>query len=152
MAESTHALTTWKVATAIALVIAGGAVAWGYQQQHQAAKVSEAYATAQQRISVLSSQLSEEAKRDLPIVVSFRRAVLGNGLVVIFRNDSGSTLEAAAELSSPATGEKRTAHLVLPPNGVQEIGYAQGWPVVAGQHIRLVNNAYRPAEYIVTGS
>ena len=71
------------------------------------------------------------------------------GLVAVFKNNSSSPLEVAATFSSQATGVTREANLVISGNGLKEIGHAEGWPFAAGQHIRLTNNQYRPADYDV---
>jgi hypothetical protein len=39
--------------------------------------------------------------------------------------------------------------LVLPASDTQEIGYAQGWAFAKGQHVKLSNGNFRPAEYVV---
>jgi hypothetical protein len=106
---------------------------------------------AESRLRANEARLTEVAKPDLPVMVSFRPALLGSGLVAVFKNTNSTQLEVAATFSSAATGIRRGANLVIPGNGMQEIGYAQGWTFAAGQHIRLTNGEYRPAEYQVPG-
>lgn len=94
--------------------------------------------------SALEQKVTAESKLDLPISVSFRKAVLGPGLVASFRNNSGRAIEVAVRLVSQNTGQQRQAQLVLAPGQTQEIGYAQGWQFTAGQRIGMENENFRP--------
>lgn len=98
---------------------------------------------AQARINQLGAGLQQANKLDIPITVFFRRAVFGDGLVAVFRNNSGSQLEAAADVTSQATNARKHIELVLPANGTQEVGPQQGWPFAPGQKITLSNNSFR---------
>jgi len=109
-------------------------------------------AAATEQLKLNEGQLAEVSKPDLPVSVSFRAALMGSGLVAIFKNNGTKAIEVAAEFTSTATGTKRSANLVLEPNLARQIGHAEGWPFAAGQHIRLTNNQFRPAEYEVPGT
>jgi hypothetical protein len=127
------------------------------ERQHSAS-LQVSLVDANQRLNDAATQLkanearlTEAVKPNLPVVINFRPAILGNGLVAVFRNTSSSQLEVAAAFSSEATGMRRGANLVIPGNGVTEVGYAQGWAFAAGQRIHLTNSEFRPAEYQVPG-
>jgi hypothetical protein len=142
----------WKSATALAVLAALLVAGWGYSESYRAQALQAALDTANQRIEQANAALREASKRDLPVSVTFRPALLGSGLVATFKNNSSRTLEVAAVFSSPNTGQQRQANLVLPSSGVQEIGHSDGWPFTSGQHITLTNTDFRPVEYIVPGS
>jgi hypothetical protein len=142
----------WKTAAigfAVLTVLAAG---WGLMEFQQAQRFAELLGKERRQSASLQTSLAEAAKPDLPLMISFRPAILGNGLVAVFRNTSSTQLEVAAAFSSEATGIRRGASMVIPANAVTEIGYAQGWAFAAGQRIRLTNGEFRPAEYQVPGS
>lgn len=139
----------WKSATALAAVTALLTTGWGYSESQRAEALQSALDAT---IAEANAKLQQASKRDLPISVSFRQALLGSGLVATFKNNSSQTLEVAAVFSSPSTGQQKQTNLVIPSNGVQEIGHAEGWAFAAGNHVTLTNNEFRPIEYVVPGS
>lgn len=149
----TDGAKTWKSVTALASLIALCALGWGYAQSQKVDQLSSALSESdvkmQQLVSDANARIQELAKRDLPISVSFRPALLGSGLVATFKNNSGQALEFAAEFSSSATNQERRTNLVIPANGVHEMGYTEGWSFAAGQHVRLSNTNFRTIEYTV---
>jgi anti-sigma-K factor RskA len=143
----------WKMMTSASTVAAAVALFWGLSQQQKVAELSAAKAelSAEKNsiIAEANAKIAELSKRDLPITVSFRSALLGSGLVGVFKNHSSSSLEVAAVMSSPTTNQEKRANLVIPANGSQEIGHAEGWPFAAGHRIKLSNGNYRDIEYTV---
>jgi hypothetical protein len=139
----------WKLSTALLTLLALVAGALGALQSERASELANTVLTARQQIAAPEARLSEAEKPSLPVALSFRTALFGSGLVAIFKNTAPTSLEVAAVFSSQSTGQQRQVNLVIPPNGIQEIGHAEGWAFIAGQHIRLTNNRYRPAEYDV---
>jgi hypothetical protein len=93
----------------------------------------------------------EQSKPELPVSVNFRHAILGQGLVAQFRNNSGAALEVALKLTRPATNTYQSEVLELPSTGVTEVGPLDGWMFVAGQDVELRNVSYRPMKVIVPG-
>jgi hypothetical protein len=92
----------------------------------------------------------QQAKPELPISVSFRPAILGQGLVAQFRNNSGAALEVELTLNRPATNTYQREVLELPA-GLTEIGPLQNWTFVPGQQVKLANVSFRPLEFTVPG-
>jgi hypothetical protein len=149
----------WMFATfllALLLVVAAAGAGIEHQRANEAAAALETSVqqleATQARLEEVQTQLADVSKPDLPVTVSFRNALSGSGLVGVFKNNSLSPLEIAAVFSSPTTGGKRAANLVIPANGVKEIGHVEGWPFAAGQHIHLVNDRYRAVEYDIPGT
>jgi hypothetical protein len=91
-------------------------------QFERAQSLSDRLERALVNLASNEARLTEVAKPDLPVMVSFRPALLGSGLVAVFKNTSSTQLEVAATFSSAATGMRRGANLVIPGNGMQEIG------------------------------
>ena len=122
----------------------------GYWQEHQ--QVTQLRQQVAQQASNLQRQstvIQAEAKPDLPLSVGFRHAILGTGLVMELRNNSGSQIEVGAAFTSEATGLTQQRNIVLPANLVVQLGSSQGWAFVPGQHIAFKNANFRPAEYVV---
>jgi len=115
-----------------------------------------AYGSAQQevanlegevtRLRVANSQLQaqrvELVKPDLPISVSIRHAIFSAGLVVALRNTSPSDLALTGEFRRPGAAPQQR-EMVIPANGVREIGEREGWAFVLGDSIVLSNPQFR---------
>ena len=100
---------------------------------------------------LILNRAQELSRPPLPVSVGFRQALMGPGLVAMFRNNSAVLLEVKATIQSSDINSTKTYQLVLPPNGVQEIGWLEGWSFVPGQRIDLMNNRFRPVYYLVGG-
>jgi septal ring factor EnvC (AmiA/AmiB activator) len=121
------------------------------QQAHaQTAEVQAKANVEQQQLETTQARLASEARPDLPVSISFRKALLSQGLVGVLRNNTNRELEFTLDLESPATGKHVRKAVVLNPNSFVEIGTAQGWAFAPGQHIILNNPAYRPMLRTVT--
>jgi hypothetical protein len=147
---------------AVALVASGAIIAY-WQEHQQVMQSASALASANEHVSQLQQQVAQqandlqhqstviqaEAKPDLPLSIGFRRAILGTGLVMELRNNSGSQIEVGAAFTSEATGLTQQRNIVLPPNLVVQLGSSQGWAFVPGQRIVFRNVSYRPSEVVV---
>jgi hypothetical protein len=163
MADSNTSKPVLVASTVVSTIVALVAIGWGYSQsqrvaqvtaslqaeQQQSAQLKASLEAATQQITQTQQQVAQLQKKDLPVTLNFRKALLGPGLVAMFKNNSSTPLEVAAELSSQSTGERRTVNLVIPANGIEQVGFQQGWPFAAGQHIVLENGAYRSLEFTV---
>jgi hypothetical protein len=142
-----------KTMTSVSSVVAVGALLWGLNERQNVsaltAELNSAHSTNQSLVNEANAKLHALSKHDLPVNVSFHPALLGNGLVATFKNNSGNQLEVAAVFISESTGQTKETNLVLPASDTQEIGYAQGWAFAKGQHVKLSNGNFRPAEYVV---
>ena len=80
---------------------------------------------------------------EVPVTVSYRQAFAGPGLVAVFRNTSLKTLSVLATFFNPTTGQQRSSQLTITPQGVAEIGHAEGWAFASGDKITLKGADYR---------
>ena len=125
------------------------AEAAGLQNQVHATEVQ---ASAEQlQLLTTEAKLAAETRPDLPVNLSFRKALMSAGLVGVFRNTSGKELEFTLDLESPATGQLVRKAVVLNSNRAVEIGAQQGWAFAPGQRITLNDPAYRPLQFTVGG-
>ena len=79
----------------------------------------------------------------LPMVVKSRPAVIGNGQVIMFENQSNAPLSVAATLTHPATNLQKVYQIDTGPRGSKSIGSLEGWNGQSGDTITLVNNNYQ---------
>jgi hypothetical protein len=148
--ESADATKAHEAAATLAAQLA--ATAKAAEQARSEATANEAQATAeQQQLDATKAKLAAEARPDLPVNLSFRRAVLHPGLVGVFRNTSSRELEFLLDVDSPATGDHFRRSIVLNPRSFVEIGARQGWPFAPGQRVTLNNPVYRPLLQTVGG-
>ena len=88
-------------------------------------------------------------KPDLPIQVSFRRSLVGEGVVAQFKNLSDKALTVTARFSSPATQESRLFRLQLSAGAMSEFGRLEGWVFGSGHTIELSADGYEPVKVTV---
>ena len=107
-------------------------------------------------IEVERNQAKEEllaeqrvAKPDMPISVSMREALIGDGLVAQFTNNSNRFIAVVATFTNPTTNQHLTARLDISPNSTKEIGHLEGWTFVSGDQILLEHNDYKPSNVTV---
>ncbi len=107
-------------------------------------------------IEVERNQAKEEllaeqraAKPDMPVSVSIREALMGNGLVAQFTNNSNRYIAVVATFTNPTTNQSVTARIDISPNDTKEIGHLEGWAFSSGDQILLEHNDYRSSRITV---
>jgi hypothetical protein len=84
-----------------------------------------------------------EAKPELPIEINYRRALMGPGLVVSFKNASNRHLAVVATFYNPTLKKEDSYRLDLAPQIPQEVGHAEGWAFASGDSIKIIHNEYK---------
>jgi len=112
---------------AIALVVAGFAYYMKELAKKEYERVEAEYA----------------ARPELPIEISYRSAILGPGLVAIFKNTGNRHLAVVATFQNPTLKKEENYRLDLAPQSIQEVGHAEGWAFASGDTIKLVHNEYK---------
>jgi hypothetical protein len=79
----------------------------------------------------------------LPVAVQFRSAASGSGFVLIFKNDSDSTLSFTATLEHQGQREEKKFAIQVQPHSVYELETSQGWIAQSGDRISLTSSDYR---------
>lgn len=100
-------------------------------------------AAAQSEIELLRP-LAEKA-RELPVKVTFRKAVLGNGYVLGIHNTSQQSLSLGVKLTNPTFNKTKTFRVDLDGGAVKEIGRSEGWTAMANDSIELVCAGFAPS-------
>jgi hypothetical protein len=83
-------------------------------------------------------------KPDLPIVVTYRAALMGNSYVAAFTNQSNRLLAVMVTARNPSFGRQQTFRLDIAPNATREIGHLEGWKFVSGDVITVTHAEYAP--------
>jgi Sec-independent protein translocase protein TatA len=108
-------------------------------------------AQAQVALENTKAKLNQELakKPAMPVVISFRKAMTGPGMVGQFVNRSGKELIVVIELKNPTTKSQLTKNVDLTPERVNEIGFGEGWPFASGDLIKITHNDFEQMIYIV---
>ncbi len=82
-----------------------------------------------------------KVKDEVPVVVNYRKSMLGNGLVAIFTNRGDKYLNLIVTIQN-----QKAFRVDLAPGQVQEIGHMEGWAFQYGEliNIRSLSNDYSP--------
>ncbi|MDX1914190.1 MAG: hypothetical protein SFU55_01295 [Methylophilus sp.] len=97
---------------------------------------------ATEGLSQATAQLAK--KPELPINVSYRQALMGDGLVAQFTNNSDRFLSIVATFLNPTTNQHMTTRLDLAPRAIKEVGHLEGWTFSSGDQLTIKNNDYEP--------
>ncbi len=84
------------------------------------------------------------AKPSLPVVVTYRESLVGEGIVAIFSNQTSNRLTITVEFESRSGTERKRGTIDLDPNGKSEIGWMEGWKFESGESIALAHPNYSP--------
>lgn len=97
-------------------------------------------------LNVAQGRLTTELSRkpSLPIRLTYRKSMVGEGLVAIFRNTSAQHLSVLATFVNPQIGVTRSFRLELPPDQDVSFGHLEGWRFNPGDDITIVNNEFEP--------
>jgi hypothetical protein len=111
---------------------------------------NELFASATELTAAKEGLQKELAKKPrLPVNVSFRAALLGDGHVIQIFNDASEPLPIRLFVKRPATDTTKDFELVLPGNATAEFGHAEGWGFHAGDIAVLKNNAYEEVQTVL---
>ena len=96
--------------------------------------------------NLAKKELLEEqrsAKPNIPVRISIREALTGDGLVAQFSNNSNRFIAIAATFTNPTTNESLTTRIDISPNDTKEIGHIEGWIFESGDEILLEHSDYK---------
>ena len=125
-------IPTWL--TYILCMVFGGAVMY--------AVLNPKLVEQSRQIAQLQQRMNELGKRDLPVRVGSRKALLSAGRVLMVQNLSAADLPVTAVFGRPGA-PSQTRELVISANGTEQIGERQGWQFADGDSVRLSNPRYR---------
>ena len=88
-----------------------------------------------------------DSRPELPVKVTYRSSVVGEGYVAAFHNQSDKYLQVVVEFRNSTLNQSTSGQIDLPPNGTKEISWIEGWKFSSGETIHVRHDDYRPASY-----
>jgi len=126
------------------------------QEELTTAKAQLAATTAQVtdlQAKLAAVQSSLVKAREIPVLVGFRRPVLGGpGYVAIFTTTTKREMAASVKVTSRAFGSSETYNIWIPANGRAEIGHGQGSPIEDGDQLTIFSKEYEPRTVTFTAN
>lgn len=105
---------------------------------------TEAASQLQSLTTEANSKLQAANLPEVPVTMTFRKAMLGSGSVVTIRNTSGQSIAIAITAARPEAGQQRTFRGVIDAQQVKEIGHAEGWAFVKGDVVQVAMPNHKP--------
>lgn len=117
------------------------------EAQHQATldelkATKERVVILEQALELVKSRLA--IKPEMPIKISFRRAIMGPGAVAKIETTVKKTVLVKVTVDDSVLGYKKEFKLSIDPTLGVEIGHAEGVPITDGDIITVFNSDYEP--------
>lgn len=120
------------------------------QLETQKVRAESAQKIAQLEVSLTTTQKElRDAKEllarkpEMPVRVTFRRALLGNSYVAVIDTTIKKNFPVLVTVSSKALGTERQYRLDLAYNSSAEIGHSEGSPIGEGDVVQIRNTEYQ---------
>jgi len=94
-------------------------------------------------LSLVTSFADTSDTPDMPIKVTYRKAITSAGYVLQFHNISSDVIPIKVTLTNPETDTQKVYKLIIPAFKQKEIGVVQGWDAVPGDKITIENTDYK---------
>lgn len=104
--------------------------------------------TLEARNSQLQAKVDE--KPNLPVTLSFRKAMMGPGYVAIFNTTIKAPVAVLVNLHSAALGTTKQFELHLDSTHPTELGHMEGAVIENGDTITVENQNYSPTRFTVS--
>jgi ABC-type uncharacterized transport system auxiliary subunit len=82
------------------------------------------------------------SKPNMPISVTYRKAVFDNSLVAQFNNNSDRYLTIILKFENKTLKQERSGFIEIAPRETKEIGWAEGWKFMSGEYITISHEDY----------
>jgi multidrug efflux pump subunit AcrA (membrane-fusion protein) len=84
------------------------------------------------------------SSKEMPLSVSFRNAIVGDGKAVVLQNTSSDTLLVNVKFTDPTATTHQVYHLVLDGGAIKELGSLGAWKLGSGDRIEIESADYAP--------
>jgi hypothetical protein len=81
---------------------------------------------------------------EVPVRVTYRKALVGPSLVAIFDNTSDRSLSLLATFTNPTMHTEHSFRLDIAAHGHKEVGHLEGWAFASGDLIKVTHADYKP--------
>jgi hypothetical protein len=85
----------------------------------------------------------------LPVAVSFRASMVGEGLVAMFHNTSGRYLAIRVVFDNRTLNAHNVRSLSMNPGEVVEVGWSEGWTFRSSETITASHQDYQTVSWLV---
>lgn len=82
------------------------------------------------------------SKPEMPVVVTYRKAMLDNSLVAQFHNNSERYLTVVVKFENRTLNQQKSGYIKIGPRENVEIGWTDGWKFMSGEYITLTHEDY----------
>lgn len=89
------------------------------------------------------------SKPDMPVEITYRQSLVGQGYVLQFHNTSTRLLRVAVRIRDSATGQVKELPLEMPGGKTAEIGWLEGWKFVSGDQVTVRHEEYADKLYLI---
>jgi hypothetical protein len=83
---------------------------------------------------------------EVPVAVSFRKAMLGSGSVAAIKNTSAQPVAVTITTARPSDNQQRRFQMVIDGQQFKEIGHAEGWSFVRGDVLQVSLANHKPKQ------
>lgn len=81
-------------------------------------------------------------KPPVPVVISMRDSLVGEGRVAIFSNQTPNRLTVSVTVENKQLNQRKSVNIDLEPNGNFEFGWLEGWKFLPGETITVSHPNY----------
>lgn len=89
-------------------------------------------------------------KTPVPVVITLRDSIVGEGMVAIFSNQTPNKLRITVTLENKEKQQTKSGYLDIEPNEKREIGWVEGWKFIKGETITVSHPEYSSFTKIVS--
>lgn len=82
--------------------------------------------------------------KEMPLSVSFRKPLVGDGKAVVLQNTSSNTLSVNVKFTDPTSSTNQVYHLMLNGGAIKELGSVGAWKLAPGDKIEIESADYTP--------
>lgn len=123
----------------IGILVIGGGVFF-FNNQKEKTEAQHELMMAQAKLEAAKEVIQK--KPEMPIELTKRDAVLGEGGVVQFKNIFSRNLTVIVKCNRPGLGDQKTFQVDLVPNQPKEIGHMEGWAFKEGDFVTLSHDNF----------
>lgn len=122
------------------------------QKQLETALAQVQELTAQKQAEYVPASVYQAGQGNLPWFpanISFRKALLGQGDVLILENPTSQSIPFRLDVYSISRDTGKTLKGIVSARGKAEIGHLEGWAFLRGDKLLFESPGFRPYEYTV---
>lgn len=109
-----------------------------YQLTDEASsKLADANTKLHQLTDEANNRIQLANQPEIPVRMTFRKALMGSGNVAGFGNMSGQTIAITANVERRSSGQNRSFYLTIDSGKTKEVGEREGWAFIAGDTITV---------------